>query len=611
MHRIIALIFCICCCVGSVLAQTPNYPKGYFRWPVDLKPEIVANLGELRPNHWHMGLDVRTNARENQRVYAAAEGYIAYVGIRPLSFGRFIIINHPNGLSTLYGHLNDFAPALEQYVTNQQYGQQSWAVELEIPSSKFPVNKGSFIAYSGTTGGSQGPHVHFEIRDTKSGKCLNPLLFGFPLMDKMPPSIVKLVLYDRTRGSYNAAPKFFALKKTESGYILPNNVIMKTGLSKISFGIQTFDRMTGSNNQDGIYKATLLVDDRPEIDFTVDSISYEQTGYLNAHIDYPFRYNGGAYIQHLSQLPGDHGGVYHPLNSDGVIDLMDTAVHRVRVEVRDAYQNESVLDFQVQYEQGNPANAFAAGNAPLFYPNQVNVLEKPDFELYMPETCIYDTVRSFYYRSNSAAADAVSAIHQVNEPSIPVQGNFSVRIGPDRNIPEAWRDKLLIQRSYRSGQNNRKAVYQVNGEKTWLSAEFSDFGMFRAFVDQEPPTINELGRGDTIDLSPSKRILFTPADNFGIKSFRAELDGQWLRFTNDKGRNWIYRFDERCPNGIHELRVTVEDIVGNKTVKSWWFKKYPYTPPKKKLTKKKPVKKKAGTTTRKTTSTKKKSTKRK
>ena len=164
------LTISIFCCL-FLRAQTgiKNYPKGYFRWPLNLKPEIVANLGELRNNHWHMGLDIRTAQKENQMVYAAAAGYIAKIKIEPFGFGRAIYINHPNGLTTLYAHLNDFNPALEKYVTEQQYKQQTWDITLEFTPQQFPVTKGSFIAYSGNTGGSGGPHVHFEIRDTKNG----------------------------------------------------------------------------------------------------------------------------------------------------------------------------------------------------------------------------------------------------------------------------------------------------------------------------------------------------------------------------------------------------------------------------------------------------------
>ena len=149
-----------------------NYPKGYFQWPVIAKHALVANFGELRPNHYHMGLDCRTDQIENVPVVAAADGYIAKVKIEPYGFGRCIYINHPNGFTTLYAHLNNFYPELEKYITEQQYKLESWKVFLDIPANLFPVKKGQFIAYSGNTGGSQGPHTHFEIRDTKTDKVL-------------------------------------------------------------------------------------------------------------------------------------------------------------------------------------------------------------------------------------------------------------------------------------------------------------------------------------------------------------------------------------------------------------------------------------------------------
>jgi murein DD-endopeptidase MepM/ murein hydrolase activator NlpD len=579
------------CLAGSSLAQPVNkYPRNYFRWPVDINPEIVANFGELRPNHWHMGLDIRTNQKENMPVYAAAPGYIAHIGIRPLSFGRFIIINHPNGLSTLYGHLNNFFPALEKYVTEQQYKQETWAIELDFQKEEFPVSKNQFIAYSGNTGGSQGPHVHFEIRDTKTGECLNPLLFGFPLQDDVPPGLLRLAMYDRSGSIYEQAGQYFLLKKTDSGYIIPKTTTIKTGLHKISFGIQAFDRMSSSRNENGIYSAQLFFDEQPMTGFIFDSISYKETGYVNAHIDYRYRYNGGPFFQHLSQLPGDRSGVYHAVTGNGVINLRDSAVHLIRIAIKDAYQNISELNFFIQHKDSLPNAVINETTPQRFLPNHVNVLEKPGFEIYLPEGCLYDTVSSFYYRNNSFPEYAVSASHQVNDPSVPVQDDLVVRITPDKTIPPEWKDKIVIQRSYRNSSSVAKAEW--TGNNSVLSAKFGDFGSFQAFADVIAPAINEpgssrVGEGDTIDLSPATRIVFQPKDNFGvIKKFRAELDGQWLRFANDKGWSYIYVFDERCPYGIHELKVTAEDLVGNTTIKSWWFKKYPYTPPKKKVSKK-------------------------
>jgi murein DD-endopeptidase MepM/ murein hydrolase activator NlpD len=173
------------------------YPKGYFRNPLAIPIQLAANFGELRTNHFHMGLDIRTNQRENLPVYASAEGYISKIKIEKSGFGRAIYINHPNGYTTVYAHLNDFFPALNEYVIAKQYKDEKWEQDFELPAGQFPVSKGQFIAYSGNTGGSQGPHLHFEIRDTETGSNYNPWLFGLGLPDYIQPYIYRLYYYDR------------------------------------------------------------------------------------------------------------------------------------------------------------------------------------------------------------------------------------------------------------------------------------------------------------------------------------------------------------------------------------------------------------------------------
>jgi Peptidase family M23 len=563
-------------------AQAVKYPQHYFRNPLDIPMELVANFGELRPNHWHMGLDIRTNQKENLPVHAAAEGYIAYVGVRPQSFGRFIIINHPNGYSTLYAHLNDFFPALHKYVLDEQYKNESWPVELEFSKDKFKVSKGQFIAYSGNTGGSQGPHVHFEIRETKTGRSLNPLLFGMPIKDDVPPTISRLAMYDRSISTYEQTPQLFTVKKTDSGYIIPKIPVVKTGLNQISFSVDAIDRFSGSKNPNGIYTARVFLDEERIGGFTLDQIDYNESEYINAQIDYRFYKAGKGYLQHISPLPGEKGRVYHIYNEDGIIHLNDTSVHNIVIEVGDADENYSLINFKIQFKDSLAVNKPAGLSSVDFVPNFVNVFEKPDFEAYLPEGCIYDTIQPVYYRSNAISENAVSALHQLNDNSIPVHEEMTVRIRPTKEIRKEWRDKIIIQR------NGGNAILKPKWEGQWLSFKTGSFGSFVALLDLSPPIINDpdvykKGKGDTLDLSPATRILFTPTDISGIRNFRTELDSSWLMFTNDKGRTWIYNFDERCPYGIHHLKITVEDLVGNTTTKEWWFKKYPYTAsPKKK-----------------------------
>ena len=565
-----------------------KYPQGYFANPLHIPMSLSANFGELRPNHWHMGLDIRTDQKENIPVFASGDGYVAHIGIRPQSFGKFIIINHPNGYSTLYAHLNEFYPALEKYVREKQTEKESWAIEINFSEKDFKVKKGNEIAKSGNTGGSQGPHLHFEIRETKTDRSLNPLLFGMPLQDDVAPTLLKLAMFDRSLSTYEQTPKIFSLKKTDSGYVIPKMPVLKTGFKTLSFAIQAVDKFNGSQNGNGIYTARIFKDEVPIAEFFLDEIDYSETEYVNAQIDYRYYKAGKGYFQHISPLPGREERIYHLYNQDGLIHLDDTLKHTITIQVGDANENFSSASFLIQFTNSIYTNG-ADRKFDNFIPGSVNVVEKKDFEAFLPEKCIYDTIQSVYNSTNSTLPNAVSALHQLNDNSYPVHEEMTIRIKPAIQVKKEWRDKIVIQR------NGGNAVLKPVWQGEWLSAKTGAFGSFIALVDLTPPQLNSIGKGDTVNLSPASRIVFTPTDNSGIKSFHAELDGKWLMFTNDKGRSWIYKFDEQCPFGVHELKVRVEDIVGNVTEKTWWFKKYPYTPPKKKVYKKKTSSKKTVT----------------
>ncbi len=543
--------------------STPAYPKGYFRYPLDIAPRLNANFGEMRPNHFHMGLDLFTQRKENLPVSAAADGYITRVKIEPGGFGRAIHINHPNGLTTLYAHMNDFMPELEKYVREKQYQLEQWQMELEIQEGQFPVTSGQFIGYSGNTGGSLGPHVHFEIRETASEKCLNPLLFGFDIPDNVPPDVLRLAIYNRNFSLYDQNPVLVPLGKISGTYV--STGVVRVNTDKISLAIQGTDRMSGVPNANGIFSTRLYDDDKLIAGFDMDQIGYDETRYLNGHIDYKFKAAGEAYLQNVFPLPGDHLGIYKSLPEKSFIELTDTSVHLIKIEVADPYGNTSLIKFSLQKNNTVPGIGSISGYR--MKPGEINVFETENLQLFLPEKCLYDSINFLYSSTANITPLAFSPLHQLHNNFVPVHENFSIRIRPDKVIPYHLRDRLLIKTITR----NEMDVKKVNWELGWYAASFRDFGLFQLVADDQPPLIFAWGLKNGANLSRSAKIVISIRDNYDvIKNFRAELDGKWLMFSQ-KRNTFTYKFDEHCPEGEHELKITVEDEAGNVAEKKFEF----------------------------------------
>jgi hypothetical protein len=566
VHKLAALCLFLLIFISATAQIFPakNYPQGYFQWPVIAKHVLAANFGELRPNHYHIGLDCKTDQRENVPVVAAADGYIAKVKIEPFGFGRCIYINHPNGLTTLYAHLNDFYPALEKYITSLQYSQQSWKIFVDIPEGLLPVKKGQQIAFSGNTGGSQGPHTHFEIRDTKTDKVLNPFLFGMGLPDNIPPDIFRVAMYDRCLSTYEQSPKFYNLTKSNGIYTIPAVIITNT--DKVSFAIAAADRFIGSPHKYGIYEASLSNDERPVIGFQIDSISYDETRYVNAQIDYKLRSSGGPFVQHLSRLPGYPEGVYKQVSGDGVIDLNDDSTHAIKIEVKDAAGNSSILKFNIKrgasVQSKTMTGIVTTPSQTAFRPGFVNIFENEKICAYLPEPCLYDSFRFTYKEIIPATGFPV---YQVHNASVPLQTKFSLMI---KNSNAVYPDKMVMHR-FANGKNDYTKAVHNDG---WYTASFKAFGNFQLLQDTVPPTITPVGFREGMNVAKLNRLAFVITDaTEELENFSAMLDGKWLRFSNDKGRTFIYKLDEHCGLGMHELKISVADCAGNTTEKWYHF----------------------------------------
>ena len=549
--------FFISCRLFCQLFPAKNYPQHYFRNPLNIPISLAGNFGELRPNHYHMGLDIRTEKRVNLPVYAAADGYIAKIKVEPGGFGQAIYISHPNGYTTLYAHLNDFFPALSEYVKQQQYKLESWRIFIDIPPDLFPVKKGDLIAYSGSTGGSEAPHLHFEVRSTLNDENLNPTLFGLPITDNSSPVIMRLAVYDGSKSIYEQSPKIFPVRKVKRTLTIPGGLAV-SGSSKIRFAISAFDTESGTNNHNGIYQAELYDNGKAEIGFEMDNISYANTRNVNAHIDYKTKTNSHIYLQQLFRLPGYINSIYYAKRNDGVIDISDGAAHQIKIDVKDGYGHSSVLNFSVKYKTGTNSNWQAPGK--MFYPQMLDGFEAEDCAFYIGEKCLYDSVHINYTKSNAIEPNTVSSVHSIGAVYIPLQDSFLVRIKPNNNFDVSKKDRVVMQRF----AGEKKDIAKVQWQGGWASGRFREFGSFQLLVDEEPPQIVPVGFINGANLSRTSRIVFIIKDNLlAFKKFRAELDGKWLRFTNDKGKSFIYNFDEHCPPGKHELKISVQDEAGN------------------------------------------------
>ncbi|MCY7420643.1 MAG: M23 family metallopeptidase [Chitinophagaceae bacterium] len=540
----------------------PNYPQNYFRNPLGVPIQLAANFGELRNNHFHMGLDIRTNQRENLPVYASAEGYISRIKIEQYGFGRAIYITHPNGYTTLYAHLNNFFPALENHLKNIQYQQEKWEQDVFLKPHLFPVSKGQFIANSGNTGGSAGPHLHFEIRETYTENNLNPFLFGLPVPDDIPPFFNRLYLYDRRQSTYNQSPVSIPVKKTGSGYTSISSVVISPS-QVISFGINAGDKANASFTF-GIYQAALYVDDVLQNGFQLNNFPYPDSRYINASVDYRTKAKTGTWIQHLSRLPGNQINIFSASAPDGKITLTDSAIHDVRIVLQDVSSNTSTLKFKVRYNPpGN--NRVTVTSSNVLIPGKANKVAYPNVEADFLPTTFYDTV---YFEHSSIpliAALSASTIENLHNYTVPVHDSFTVRLKARDDLSPTLKGKVVMQLV----SNKKKEALKGTWEGNWMEAKFRDLGSFQLIIDTVPPLLQPVGWTNGSNLRGKPGITIQAKDAVSeLSFFRAELDGKWLLFSR-KSDYFIHRFDDRTSPGSHTLQIVIADEAGNITKKAF------------------------------------------
>ncbi len=567
--------------------QKPDYPQDYFRNPLDIPIFLAGNFGECRPGHFHSGVDIKTLGKEGQPVHAAADGYISRIKMEKGGFGHGLYITHPNGYTTLYAHLSEFAPEIQKYLKKEQYAKKHWDVDIQLSPDQFPVKKGDQIAWSGNTGASTAPHLHFEIRNTKTEHPLNPELFGLPIVDNIAPVPVEVAIYDLTKSIYEQDPFITTLKKDGDKYIIAKekndglnviNGVLWTSAAVIGIGLNINDFMEGSDNTIAFLTAKLYMDDSLQSEIQLDNIGYDETRYINAYADYKTKEQKHKWIQCLFKLPGNHldsiyrflnrlnGGITAPEGSD--VMTIDSnkpddstnqerkLVHQIKVVVTDDKNNTSVILVNVRRAMRPPIPSLNAGEI-KFSAGQPNNFNDPNVSFSLDSKQLYDDI--YFSFAKTQDATAYSDKYQLHHSYVPVHHYFDLQIKPNKTIPFDLRSKVVMMYSDDKDEDGRAAAFSENG---WYVAKVRNFGTYWLDIDTTAPVIKSLQKNGA-NLGGAKQITFEVKDDAtSVKSFSGYLDGKWICFEQHNN-SFFYKFDEYCSKGKHKLVFKAEDENGN------------------------------------------------
>ncbi len=543
-----------------------KYPQNYFGSPVHHSIRLAGTFGELRPNHFHSGIDIKSsNGKTGNPIFAAADGYVVRVKIVVGGFGRALYMRHPNGYTTVYAHLKKFTPEVEAYVKREQYRQQSSTIDLYPAANLFSFKGDEKIGEMGNSGSSEGPHLHFEIRNSKTGKPINPLLFGFLMSDHRAPQMYQLKVYYLNDQGETLETKIYPLSQLGHLYQVDGDTL-RLGAWRVGFALKVYDHHDNVSNWNGIYSLQMLQDDSIVYDFVFESFSFGETRYINAHCDYEERVTKKSYFNRCYSLPGNKLSIYGKKVNQGIIKLHKDKAAKISMVAADANGNSSKLEFWVKrgkvvQPKRPPFNYF------LSYKEE-NVIDKPSLYLHFPKGTFYENLYMRYESIRENTSEYFSEIHSVHDYKTPVQKYFDIGIFPTVYIPEEKKKKAIVGYCETDGTI---ISYGGSWQEGKLFAKVRALGDYCILIDDVPPIIEPVIFHKT--MKGYSKMVFKISDNFPTAgkakslSYRATVDGNWILMEFDGKKDLLtHRFDERIGPGEHHLKLVVKDDRGNRQV---------------------------------------------
>ncbi len=541
------------------VAQT-NYPKDYFRSPLDIPIELSGCFGELRPNHFHSGFDIKTQKREGLNVYAVAEGYVSRIKIATYGYGKAIYVTHPNGYTSLYGHLSSAVGNIEKFIKDYQYKEKSFEVEIYLKPTDLPVKKGEIIALSGNTGGSGGPHLHFEFRDSKTDNIFNPMLFGFDkyIKDTKKPTINGLFVYpieekSIVNQSNNAIN--LGLQLQNDGTFLAQTV---KAFGKIGFGINTIDSFDNPGNRYGIYKVEVFDNGKSIFGYQFDSFAFEEFRYINALLDFSRFKKMNQKVQKLFVKNPYPLKIIKTDADKGIIDVDTNNFNKIyKIIVSDYMNNQTEIEIPVEYSGLPPTNIELPKKSKYFVKcNNENIFSLENVEVNFPEKIFYED----FFMDFRVKNDTV----YLHNETVPVHLNYNFSIDAKKYSEDNLK-KMFIGKV-----ESKKVEYMPTTRKgTIFTAKTRELGTYCLKVDNVAPKISILKTVENKNLLNEKSISFRISDDVsGINTFNGFLNGKWILFEYEyKQKKLTYNFLDNIPNqGKNDLKLVVTDNVGNSSI---------------------------------------------
>ncbi len=520
--------------------------------PIDLPLNLSGTFGEFRSSHFHYGLDITTNKKSGYEVYSIESGSIIRIRVSTSGYGKAIYVDHLNGLTSVYAHLKEFSPKIQEYIKGQQYLRKSYNIQKFFNVGDLVIDKGELIGYSGNTGGSSGPHLHFEIRDTKSQNPLNPLSFEYKYEDNRRPIIRSLYVFDETDSFKKDNPKQYPIEKINDSIYKSKKVIYN---NDIGIGVEVYDRQSGKNyNRNGIYEIRMYLDSILNFSYKMDNINISESIFRKVFYDYSLLKTRGVRVQKIYYPPNSKLSFLNHNTETGIFDSNDSIKKEVQIEVIDWNNNKSYLKFQIE---GSPSNIKENPISGIeIVPDQEYKIKRNNVEVDFRRNSFFNKV-ALNIESNNDTLKVGKDIH-------PLRKSYNIKIN------KKIEDSIVRRQSYIGliNKNGKISYLNTSKNKNSFSVNSSILGSYILSRDSIRPEVKPLNFSLNKDVSKQKTIRLRIYDNIsGIKSYEVLINNKWALFEYEPKSNLIFHTikDGIIKNGENSINIKVIDGVGNET----------------------------------------------